>query len=86
MTNNLQTDTNWLPPQTAPKDGNVFLANIGYPWPVVCSWNGTSEKWAYADSQCGMYQGEWNDRYFENDWACESSLIAWQPLPNINKE
>ena len=87
MTNNTSwLHPEWLPPETAPKDGNVFLANVGYPWPVVCSWNGASEKWVYADFQCGMYEGEWNDTYFENDWTYESSLIAWLPLPNINKE
>ena len=69
------------PPDTAPKDGTTFLANMGWPWLVVCMWNAAVDKWVYANPQINLYEGEWNDTYFESEWDDESELKGWIPMP-----
>jgi hypothetical protein len=69
------------PPDTAPKDGTTFLANMGWPWLVVCMWNTAVDKWVYASPQINLYEGEWNDPYFESEWDDESELKGWIPMP-----
>jgi hypothetical protein len=69
------------PPNTAPKDGTAFLANMGWPYLVVCMWSGSDQRWVYANPQIGVYDGEWDDAYFENEWEKESALRGWIPMP-----
>ena len=73
----------WQPPETAPKDGSTFLADVGYPWAMVCAWNAAISQWIYAEYQVNMVDGEWNDPYFETEY--EYDIKAWMPLPKINK-
>ena len=73
------------PPETAPKDGTLFLANIGYHYYVMCCWNGSDNNWVYPQLQIGQYLGEWNDCYFETEHNNEGALIDWIELPNISK-
>ena len=68
-------------PKTAPKDGSIFLADMGLPWLVVCMWNAAVDKWVYANPQINLYEGEWNDSYFESEWDDESELKGWIPMP-----
>ena len=75
----------WQPPETAPKDGATFLADVGNPWPVVCVWSKAHEEWAYADYQIDMLDGEWVDAYFQTEHEKPEGLRAWMPLPKINK-
>jgi hypothetical protein len=69
------------PPNTAPKDGTAFLANMGWPYLVVCMWSGSDQRWVCANPQIGLYDGEWDDAYFENEWEKESALRGWLPMP-----
>ena len=69
------------PPDTAPKDGTTFLANMGWPLLVVCVWNAAVDKWVYANLQVNLYEGKWNDTYFESEWDNESELKGWIPMP-----
>lgn len=73
------------PPETAPRDGTLFLANIGYPQYVVCCWSGTDNNWVYPHLQVGQYLGEWNDYYFETEHDNEGALIDWIELPSTAK-
>ena len=73
------------PPETAPKDGTLFLANIGYHYYVMCCWNGSDNNWVYPQLQIGQYLGKWNDCYFETEHDNEGALIDWIELPNISK-
>jgi hypothetical protein len=69
---------------TAPKDGTIFLANFGQPLLVCCCWNEASNKWIYANPQTDMHDGDWCDRYFDNEWEDESYLKGWIPLPTCH--
>lgn len=82
---------NWIkssdtpPPKTGP-----FLADIGYPWPVMATWNQCQQEFVHASLQVNMVDGEsdlscgeYNDPYWENDYEKESEVIAWQSLPQI---
>lgn len=70
------------PPNTAPKDQN-FLGYFGYPWLVMTRWNEASLSWACANMQVDLFDGEWNDTYFETENEPESALLGWLPLPEF---
>ena len=67
-------------PDTAPRD-TPFLGDFGYPWLQMAIWNGVDKKWAVATVQVGMYDGKWEDTYFESDREDEDGLIGWIPIP-----
>ncbi len=73
----------WQSPETAPKDGQPFLANIGFPWAMMCMFSLANNNWVYASVQVNMLQGEYSDPYFENEWAELKELKAWMPLPEL---
>lgn len=70
-------------PQTAPKDGTVFLAHFGYPQLVSCIWNPVSERWAVALPQTGMVDGVWNDNYFSSEYEDQFEMRYWRALPKL---
>jgi len=75
----------WKAAETAPKDGNQFIANVGLPWATLAAWNEAEQKYVYATmSACVLKNGV--DVWFENEQAAESELIAWKPLPEIEVE
>ena len=74
------------PPETAPKDGTLFLADIGYPQYVMCCWNGSDNNWVYPTLQIGQYLGEWNDCYFETEHDNEGALMGWLELPVLKRK
>ena len=72
---------NWLTTEP-PKTGTQFLADVGLPWPVVAAWNGCDDEFVYANLQCGMVGGEYNDTYFETER--EKSIKRWAPMPEFD--
>lgn len=66
-----------------PKCGTQFLADVGYPWPVVAAWNKCDEEWVVANLQVSMVNGEWNDTYFENEH--EKTIKRWMPMPELTR-
>jgi hypothetical protein len=68
-------------PKTAPKDGSMFLADMGLPCLVACMWSESVNSWVYANPQVGLLGGKWNDCYSENEWDKKSELKAWIPMP-----
>lgn len=66
-----------------PKD-RTFLADFGYPWPVVAVWNVCEETFVYANLQCGMVDGIEGDTYFENEYEREAEIKRWMPMPEID--
>lgn len=72
----------WQDASTAPKDGNPFIADVGFPWATIAVWNGSEERFVSVDLQAALGEkGQWNDCYFENDFYCK--LKRWQPLPQV---
>lgn len=72
----------WQDASTAPKDGNPFIADNGYPWATIAVWNEDSECFVSVNLQADLGEkGSWKDMYFENDYFCE--LKRWQPLPQV---
>ena len=80
MSHFLQPTKPMNPSSTAPKEG-PFLGDFGYPWFLMTMWNEVNQDWAVATVQVGMYQGEWNDTYFETDNENKKNLLGWVPLP-----
>ena len=73
----------WKPPETAPKNGDIIIADFGWPFAVVACWNAHCEKWTIATQQIEPVNGIWNDPYFESDWENPEDLIAWTDFPSI---
>ena len=73
---------NWQTPETAPKD-TTFMADVGLPFAVVACWNAAEDLWVYANAQCDLYRGAWNDFYFENERTSE--LLGWMPMPEVER-
>lgn len=71
----------WNSPETATRDGNPIIANVGYPWPVVAVWNEHDGKWVYASLQACPMDDNTLDTYFENEQ--ESTIKGWLPLPEL---
>jgi len=68
-----------------PSDGSAFLADIGYPWPVLAAWNGCDDVYVYANLQVGMVDGVYNDTYFETESESKTGVKRWMPLPELHK-
>jgi len=69
----------------APPRDNMFLANIGLPRYVVAHWNPAMDEFVYAELQVDMFEGEWNDTYFESEYFKESDIRSWIELPKIEE-
>lgn len=76
-------ETRWRTDEP-PKTGNTFLADVGYPWPVVAAWNDCDSCWVYANLQVSMVDGVYNDTYFENEHEPANGVKRWMPLPEFN--
>lgn len=71
----------WQPPATAPKDGTVFLGDMGWPWVSCVMWNGR-DRWCYVIPHTAPFNGA-EDHYFEQDWEPERALKKWMPMPAL---
>lgn len=69
----------WLPPETAPRDGSVILADTGYPWPVLAVWSDFAESWVTTELQASVCN-DLNDPA----WVTEGELRlrGWMVLPS----
>lgn len=74
----------WQLPETAPKTGEIILADMGWPWPCQACWNNAQNEWVYAVMQLNFVDGE-NDPYFENEYGKVPELKRWMPLPDLQK-
>lgn len=67
-----------------PKDRVFLVLTKQYPWTTICHWNGADEKFNYVNLQAGIYEGEQNDYYFENESCEEEDILAWMEMPVMN--
>jgi hypothetical protein len=73
------------PPNSAPKDGTVFLGEFGWPWLVTTAWNEHDGKWVYAYLQEDHMSDGKTDLWFENEQESERDLKGWMPMPRCAK-
>lgn len=72
------------PPQTAPKNMDVFLGLFeGYPSLVSASWNPHVQVWVYTHQNRNIMNGEYTGPYFETEWVRETAIIGWLPMPSF---
>ena len=72
--------SDWKEPDTAPKDGSVFIADIrGFLDPVACMFNEYEHKYIVASSALNMVD-ERNDPYFESEYFDLNDLVKWRKL------
>jgi hypothetical protein len=71
---------NWIPAETAPRDGKQFLAVFKPGVRHVAAWNMPDGKWCAAVLNVGIYKGVWHDTYFENEHFAEEELTAWAEI------
>jgi hypothetical protein len=72
----------WNPPETAPLD-KLILADVGWPWPLPCIWDGGSESWATAALHCEARLGDrvMSNVLFETHYEAKNQLKAWADFP-----
>lgn len=68
------------PPDTAPKDATMILADFGWPWLVPAIWNPTDGKWTVAMMQ-KSHDGPDYDVWFETDQERDIDLKGWILYP-----
>lgn len=76
----VKTDINtlfsWQPPETAPKDGTLILADMGWPWPCLACWDEYDEKWVYTNRLIDGTEGAQHP-YFETEYGRNDELKRW---------
>jgi hypothetical protein len=68
-------------PKDAPKDRPFLAFFKSWPTCVTVSWDGADCQWTAAILQTGLYHGEWNNNYFENEQFEIKDMIKWCELP-----
>ena len=74
--------SDWQKPETAPKDGTVIIADVGYPWARATVWNSHREEWVCAAAQVDQFK-DGDDYYFQNETERVGELKKWQPMPDL---
>ena len=63
------------------EEGKVYKVTIrNYPGNVCAMYNGAISQWVASIPQCGLYEGKWNDWYFENEYFNEDEVTIIEPL------
>ena len=75
----LERMTNWQSPETAPKTGEMILADLGWPWASLACWNELEMKWVFANLSVNFVDGK-QDPYFENEYESMKNMRGWMPL------
>lgn len=72
----------WLttPP---PKDGKLFLADIGYPWPALAAWNESYKCWICAEFGINVRVREYAPYFEQADYDKDSVIKRWMPMPEL---
>ncbi|MFA5166773.1 MAG: hypothetical protein WC449_05810 [Candidatus Paceibacterota bacterium] len=73
---------NWL--TTDPPKDSSFIADVWLPYAVIAAWNESEKKFCFSDFRIGLFECEWMDTYFENEYI--DTIKAWMPLPEIKND
>lgn len=80
----------WKSIESAPKDGNLILLDVGLPWAVVGAWSMTEKQWCHASFQASGDETGY-DYWFETEWENEKNkkdelnVRYWQELPKVKE-
>jgi len=72
----------WQDGSKAPKTGEQFLADVGYPWPVVAVYSEAENGFVYAELECSLYEGK-NDPYYITEREKPENIKRWRPMPKL---
>jgi len=75
--------TGWQPPETAPKSDVILACFNDCPLPVTATWNEPEQHWVFSLVQVNLFNGKWNDTFFETEYESADALKAWMPLPEV---
>lgn len=78
----MSMDVVWRSAEAAPKDGSLFLADMGWPWPCLVCWNEYEGKWIYPNMQINRVDGKY-DPYFDTEYCKLKELKRWSHLPIV---
>jgi|GEM_PF-3643992 len=67
-----------------PKDRQILIRT--YLGTNIAIWNEVQEEFVFANVQADMYDGVYNDVYYESDYIKESEVLEWAEINNIFKE
>jgi len=73
----------WQKPTSAPKTGEIIIADMGWTRPVTACWNDYEQKWVYPIMQINTVDGT-DDAYFENEYEGDECMRGWMHLPEFN--
>jgi hypothetical protein len=74
----------WLPPDTAPRDGSVFIARIGYDWDDDDMFNAGLVRWSHAIKGRPGHWRQSHDGYNGIRLRHSQIITGWLPLPPIS--
>ena len=70
---------------TPPPKDTLFLADIGYSYYVLAHWSKVHSAFVYTNLQCDLFEGEWQDYYFENEHFDENKIKGWIEVPKVKR-
>jgi len=63
------------------KDGNTFIGRFkSHPCRVVAVWNVVEKQYIYSMLQVDLFDGKWQDAYFESVYVDEDELLEFKEL------
>jgi len=70
-----------------PKDGTVILGEFRELLGLhPATYSKAAKAWCVAILQVDLYEGEYSDYYFENEFIENNDLLTWQPMPTTKQE
>lgn len=78
--------TPWRSPDTAPRDMTYIIGDFGMPWSMVACWSPALDKWCCAEPHVDMYEGEYTDPSYQNEYLPHSELRGWMPMPVVRRD
>jgi len=69
-----------LTPGIPPKDGNVYLVDLGFPYLAMAVWHPIHQEWAWANHQVDIYEGVYQDSYFDTEHAKDDEINGYAKM------
>ncbi len=83
MTMKTETQYNWQPPETAPRDGTAILGDFGLPWACYAVWDECYEWWVYASVTANRSKDGKVSADIETERDTHPRLRRWMPVQEL---